>query len=168
MHFDVISCPGFTGDLNRIMSAKSLTNADLAAAQRIVLKNILSITRNPLGNTLLLRLRPDSSRTKFFVLGVENGEDFRQLAERCEMSGFTRRRASLAEFSKSQNSNLMLMLAALAGMLIWFLSGWEEEAVIKKQQLLPWLAEKRGEKKLAALLLGALGKAAIVLCSVVL
>ena len=84
------------------------------------------------------------------------------------MSGFTRRRASLAEFSKSQNSNLMLMLAALAGMLIWFLSGWEEEAAIKKQQLLPWLAEKRGEKKLAALLLGALGKTAIVLCSVVL
>ena len=163
VHFDVRSCPDFAGVLNRVMSAKSLTNADLAAAQRIMLKNILSITHNPRLNTLLLRLRPDSSRTKFFVLGIENGEDVRKLAERCGMSGPTRRRASLAEFSTSQNSNLMLMPAALAGMLIWILSGWKEEAAITP------LAGRAGvERKLAALLLGVLGKAAIVLCWVVL
>ena len=128
VHLNVKSCPDFAGVLNRVMSAKSLISADLAAAQRIMLKNILSITHNPLENSLLLRLRSDSSRTKFFVVGIENGEFIQELAGRCDMSGPTRRRASLAEFSTSHNSFLMLMLAAFAGMLIWILSGWEEDA----------------------------------------
>ena len=160
LHLNVKSCPDFVGVLNRVMSAKSLTNADLAAAQRIMLKNILSITHNPLENSLLLRLRPDCSRTKFFALGIENGDFVRELVERCGLSGPKRRRASLLEFSTSQNSILMLVLGAVAGLLVWGLLGWEEEA-----------ASAPGAgilNKMVALLVGLVGNAAIVLCSAVL